>query len=119
MTAFLKAMNLIDARELAELLGKHPDDAWMAKMVASSGAKKLGTILSSAGEGFFGTFSETRVATIRMLVGAAMADAEPDDVKALASDALSHRIIVGPAARIKDIEQGYYAIGIEALAGYR
>jgi MoxR-like ATPase len=30
----------------------------------------------------------------------------PDDVKALASDALSHRIIVGPAARIKDIEQG-------------
>lgn len=28
----------------------------------------------------------------------------PDDVKALASAALSHRIIVGPAARIKDIE---------------
>jgi MoxR-like ATPase len=30
----------------------------------------------------------------------------PDDVKALASAALSHRIIVGPAARIKDIEPG-------------
>ncbi|MFQ5400775.1 MAG: AAA family ATPase [Anaerolineae bacterium] len=28
----------------------------------------------------------------------------PDDVKALAGPALSHRIIVGPAARIKDIE---------------
>lgn len=28
----------------------------------------------------------------------------PDDVKALAQSALSHRIIVGPAARIKDIE---------------
>jgi MoxR-like ATPase len=28
----------------------------------------------------------------------------PDDVKALAEAALSHRIIVGPAARIKDIE---------------
>jgi hypothetical protein len=28
----------------------------------------------------------------------------PDDVKALATAALSHRIIVGPAARIKDIE---------------
>jgi MoxR-like ATPase len=28
----------------------------------------------------------------------------PDDVKALATVALSHRIIVGPAARIKDIE---------------
>jgi len=28
----------------------------------------------------------------------------PDDVKALAESALSHRIIVGPAARIKDIE---------------
>ena len=28
----------------------------------------------------------------------------PDDVKALAQAALAHRIIVGPAARIKDIE---------------
>lgn len=28
----------------------------------------------------------------------------PDDVKALASPALAHRVIVGPAARIKDIE---------------
>jgi MoxR-like ATPase len=28
----------------------------------------------------------------------------PDDVKALAGAALSHRIIVGPAARIKDID---------------
>jgi len=28
----------------------------------------------------------------------------PDDVKALAGPALGHRIIVGPAARIKDIE---------------
>jgi MoxR-like ATPase len=28
----------------------------------------------------------------------------PDDVKALAISALSHRIIVGPAARIKDVE---------------
>jgi MoxR-like ATPase len=30
----------------------------------------------------------------------------PDDVKVLAEPALSHRIIVGPAARIKDIEPG-------------
>lgn len=30
----------------------------------------------------------------------------PDDVKALAEPALGHRIIVGPAARIKDIESG-------------
>ncbi len=29
----------------------------------------------------------------------------PDDIKALAASALGHRIIVGPAARIKDIEQ--------------
>jgi MoxR-like ATPase len=29
----------------------------------------------------------------------------PDDIKALAGSALGHRIIVGPAARIKDIEQ--------------
>jgi len=30
----------------------------------------------------------------------------PDDVKALAEPALGHRIIVGPAARIKDVEPG-------------
>lgn len=30
----------------------------------------------------------------------------PDDVKALAEAALGHRIIVGPAARIKDVEPG-------------
>ena len=30
----------------------------------------------------------------------------PDDVKALAEPALAHRIIVGPAARIKDVEPG-------------
>ncbi|MBX7211080.1 MAG: DUF1080 domain-containing protein, partial [Verrucomicrobiaceae bacterium] len=83
--AFLKAQQITDARELADLLSKHPEDAWMAKMVASSGVKKLGTILSSAGDGFFGLFSETKVATIRMMVSAAMADGEPDDVKALLS----------------------------------
>ena len=83
--AFLKAQQTSDARELAELLGKYPDDAWMAKMVASSGDKKLGTILSLLGDSFFGSFSETKVATVRMLVGAAMADAEPEDVRALLS----------------------------------
>lgn len=30
----------------------------------------------------------------------------PDDIKALAEPALAHRIIVGPAARIKDVEPG-------------
>jgi MoxR-like ATPase len=29
----------------------------------------------------------------------------PDDIKALAVSALAHRIIVGPAARIKDVQQ--------------
>ena len=29
----------------------------------------------------------------------------PDDVKALAKYALAHRVIVGPAARIKDVGQ--------------
>jgi MoxR-like ATPase len=34
----------------------------------------------------------------------------PDDVKALAEAALAHRIIVGPAARIKDVSaQGIVA----------
>jgi len=83
--AFFKAMNLTDARGLADTLGRHPNDPWMAKMVASSGSKQLGTILSSLGDSFFGSFSETKVTTIRMMVGAAMADAEPNDVTALLS----------------------------------
>ena len=83
--AFLNAQQVTDASTLADLLSKHPEDAWMAKMVASSGDKKLGTILSLLGDSFFGSFSETKVATIRMLVGAAMADSEPEDVKALLS----------------------------------
>ena len=82
---FLKAMGITDARELASILSANADDAWMAKMVASSGAKKLGTILSSLDDEFFASFSETKVATIRMMVSAAMADAEADDVKALLS----------------------------------
>jgi MoxR-like ATPase len=36
----------------------------------------------------------------------------PDDVKALAGTALGHRIIVGPAARIKDIEPNAIVQGI-------
>lgn len=82
---FLKAISITDARELASILSANADDAWMAKMVASSGAKKLGTILSSLDDKFFASFSETKVATIRMMVSAAMADAEADDVKALLS----------------------------------
>ncbi|MBL9144687.1 MAG: DUF1080 domain-containing protein [Verrucomicrobiaceae bacterium] len=82
---FLKAMKITDAHELASILSANGDDAWMAKMVASSGAKKIGTILNSLDDKFFASFSETKVATIRMMVSAAMADGEPDDVKALLS----------------------------------
>jgi MoxR-like ATPase len=37
----------------------------------------------------------------------------PDDVKALATETLAHRLIIGPAARIKDVDQ--YAIMQELL----
>ena len=83
--AFLKAQKTTDARELADVIGKHPDDPWMPKMVASSGDKKLGTILSSLGDDFFASFSEAKVATVRMFVVSAIANADPDDVNALLS----------------------------------
>ncbi len=57
----------------------------MAKMVASSASKQMGRILSSLGDDFFKTFSETRSATIRAFALGAIADAEAEDVKALLS----------------------------------
>ncbi|OYW70763.1 MAG: hypothetical protein B7Z37_29730, partial [Verrucomicrobia bacterium 12-59-8] len=83
--AFLKAQKITDAKELGALIAKYPEDAWMAKMVASSASKQMGRILSSLGDDFFKTFSETRSATIRSFALGAIADAEAEDVKALLS----------------------------------
>jgi len=57
----------------------------MAKMVASSASKQMGRILSSLGDAFFKTFSETRSTTIRTFTLGAIADAEAEDVTALLS----------------------------------
>ncbi|PID86244.1 MAG: AAA family ATPase [Chloroflexi bacterium] len=57
---------------------------------------------------YLGSSSRGALALYRLSQArAAMFDRDfvlPDDVKALADSALSHRIIVGPAARIKDVE---------------
>jgi putative membrane-bound dehydrogenase-like protein len=83
--AFLKAQTITDAKELSALIAKYPEDPWMAKMVASSASKQMGRILSSLGDDFFKTFSETRSTTIRTFTLGTIADAEAEDVTALLS----------------------------------
>lgn len=57
---------------------------------------------------YLGSSSRGALAIYRLCQAKASMDGRdyvlPDDVKALANPALAHRIIVGPAARIKDIE---------------
>lgn len=80
---FLKVPEITDAGKLAAVLTAHADDAWMAKMVASAASKQMGRVLSAVGDTFFGTFSETRTATVRTFALGAIADAEAADVTAL------------------------------------
>ena len=82
---FLKIPSITDPKELAAILTQHADDQWMAKMVASAASKKMGHILSQLDEDFFGTFSETRSATLRTFAAGSLADADADDVKATLS----------------------------------
>ncbi len=84
-SAFLKAQGVTDAKALAALIAKYPEDPWMAKMVASSASKQMGHILSSLGDDFFKTFSETRSTTVRTFTTGALADADAEDVTALLS----------------------------------
>ncbi|MDI1314792.1 PVC-type heme-binding CxxCH protein, partial [Prosthecobacter sp.] len=83
--AFLKAQDIKDVGQLSALIAKYPEDAWMAKMVASSASKQMGHILSSLGDDFFKTFSETRSTTVRTFALGAVADADAEDVTALLS----------------------------------
>lgn len=83
--AFLKVQSITEAAQLAALISKYPEDAWMSKMVASASSKQMGRILSSLGDDFFKTFSDVRTATIRTFATGAVADAQADDVKALLS----------------------------------
>lgn len=82
---FLQVPSMSDPAELAALLTKFPEDAWMAKMVASAAAKKMGRVLSALDASYFATFSETKTATIRTFALGAVADADADDLKALVS----------------------------------
>ncbi len=79
---FLRIPTISDAGELAGILTKHADDAWMAKMVGSAAGKRMGHILGLLGDEFFGTFSEVRSGTVRAFAAGAVADGEVEDLKA-------------------------------------
>lgn len=65
------------------LMTRFPDDAWIAKAVASASAKNMGRILSQLGDGFFNHFSATKSDTIRTFAAGTLADGDADDIKAL------------------------------------
>ena len=79
---FLRIPMISDAGELAGILTKHADDAWMAKMVGSAAGKRTGRILELLGDEFFGAYSEVRSATVRAFAAGAVADGEVEDLKA-------------------------------------
>jgi putative membrane-bound dehydrogenase-like protein len=80
---FLKIPSITDTQELAAILTKHGEDPWMAKMVASVAAKKMGHILNQLGDGFFNHFSATRSDTIRTFAAGSLADGDASDIQAL------------------------------------
>ncbi len=80
---FLKVPAITNAGELAAILSKHADDPWMARMVASASAKKMGHILSQLGGSFFDKFSDTRSATIRTFATGSLADGDAADINSL------------------------------------
>lgn len=82
---FLKVPEITEAAQLAAILGQHAEDPWMAKMVASAAAKKMGHVLAALEPGYFTTFSETKTATIRTFALGAVADKDAEDLQALAT----------------------------------
>jgi putative membrane-bound dehydrogenase-like protein len=82
---FLKIPAITDAKELAAILSKHGNDAWMAKMVASVAANHMGQILSLLADDFYHSFSETKSTTVRTFALGSIADGDADDIKALLS----------------------------------
>jgi putative heme-binding domain-containing protein len=77
---FLSLQTDADAAKLAAAINEYPEDPWMAKMVAAVGSKHLGQVLSLLNEAFFAKFSDTRVATLKLLVSAAVANKDTADV---------------------------------------
>jgi len=80
-----RASTMTDGKELAAILTQHADDPWMTKMVTASASRQMGHVLNLLGDSYFSTFSENRVNTLRILAAGALADDQPDDVKAALS----------------------------------
>ena len=81
--AFLDVSGDMEASELAALLTLHADDPWMAKMIASVSAKRMGAVIGKVGESFLDNYSDVRAAAVRTFAAGAIADGEEEDVKAL------------------------------------
>ncbi len=86
MTAFLAATTSDPSttESLGSLLlARFPDDAWIAKAVASASSKNMGRILSQLGDGFFSHFSATKSDTFRTFAAGSLADGDAADITAL------------------------------------
>ena len=83
--AFLNVPSVTEAGELASILTQHPDDPWMAKMVASAAGKQMGTVLSKVGGSFYEQFSDTRAATVRTFAAGAIGGRDDEDVRTVVS----------------------------------
>lgn len=83
--AFLKVPEIKEAAGLAAVITQHPDDPWMAKMVAASASKQMGQVLSLLGDTFFARLSDVRSTTVRTFAAGALADAAESDVEAALS----------------------------------
>jgi len=81
--AFLNVSPDADAKTLAMLLEAHAEDPWMAKMIASASARKMGQVLSLLSAEFYTTFSEVKATTVRTFATGALADGQTEDIAAL------------------------------------
>jgi len=82
---FLRISQITDSKELAAILTQHANDPWMARMVASAASGQMGRILSQLGDRFFSAFNENHSAALRTFAAGALADGNPEEVKAALS----------------------------------
>ncbi len=81
--AFFKVLQTTDEQLLAKVIDKNANDPWMAKAVASSAANRMGQILKALSAGFYASFGDEKINTIRSFASGCGADAEVSDIAAM------------------------------------